>query len=284
MCCDLHTHTTASDGSDTPSELVQLAKKKGLSALAVTDHDTLDGLPKALKKGYELDLRVIPGVELSVVPPQGNMHVLGYYIDLESQELHKVLKMVQEARAQRNPKILKRLSELGYPLSMDELDEIANGGQIGRPHIARAMVAKGYVKSVSQAFEKFLKKDAPAYVPKSILLPEQAVKAIHQAGGVAVLAHPISLDFKTYARLEELVDTFVNEGFDGIECYYSEHSQELTNFCIDLCKKYDLLITGGSDYHGRAKPHISLGSGRGNLCVPDWCAEELEARVKMMRD
>ncbi len=278
MCCDLHTHTTASDGSDTPSELVSLARESGLSAVAVTDHDTVAGIPEALALGAKSGIEVLPGVELSVVSPQGTMHMLGFLFDVESPELVSALKLVQEARAARNPKILKRLQELGYPLSEGELREIAGTGQVGRPHIARAMVAKGYVRSVSQAFDKFLKKNAPAYVPKSILSPREAVDVIHKAGGVAVLAHPISLDFGTFDRLEQLIDGLVRDGIDGIECFYSEHTKELTDFCLKICRRRDLVVTGGSDYHGKAKPHIKLGKGRGGLCVPDWCVEKLKKR------
>ncbi len=283
MCCDLHTHTTASDGSDAPSALVSLARESGLSAVAVTDHDTVAGLSEALRQGEIEDIEVLPGVELSVVSPQGTMHMLGYLFDPDSPELISVLKRVQAARAERNPKILKRLQELGYPVSEEELRELAGTGQVGRPHIARAMVARGYVRSVSQAFDRFLKKDAPAYVPKSILSPREAVEVIHRAGGVAVLAHPVSLDFGTLNRLEALIGGLVRDGVDGVECFYSEHTWELTEFCLKVCRKYGLVATGGSDYHGRAKPHIRLGKGRGELCVPDWCVEKLKERGDKIR-
>ncbi len=280
MCCDLHTHTTASDGSDSPSELVSLARAAKLSAVAVTDHDTVSGIPEGLAQGQREGVDVIPGVELSVISSRGNMHMLGYLIQVDSPSLSSVLKKVQKARAARNPKILEKLCSLGLELTEQDLQDVSAGGQIGRPHIARAMVAKGYVRSVSEAFDKYLKKDAPAYVPKSILTPSEAVKTIHEAGGVAVLAHPFSLDFGTFSRLEEVLSGLVELGIDGIECYYSEHSRKLTDFCIEFCRKHDLVVTGGSDYHGRAKPHIKLGKGRGNLCVPDSCVEELRSRAR----
>lgn len=279
MCCDLHTHTTASDGSDAPSELVSLARDAGLSAVAVTDHDTVSGLPEALALGRATGMDVIPGVEFSVVSPRGNMHILGYLFDLDSPVLDAALKRVQEARAARNPKILARLRDLGLELTEEDLRKVSGGGQVGRPHIARAMVARGYVRSVSDAFDRYLKRDAPAYVPKSVLTPAQAIDVIHQAGGVAVLAHPFSLGLGAFSGLEQAFCDLVEQGIDGIECYYSEHSRELTGFCIEFCTRHGLVVTGGSDYHGRAKPHIMLGKGRGDLCVPDDCVRGLRERA-----
>lgn len=277
-CCDLHTHTIASDGSDTPGELVKKAAFAQLASVAVTDHDTVDGIPEAMDAAKDLPVEVIPGIELSVVAPKGNMHVLGYYIDTGNSELLKVIKMVQNARAERNPKILSKLKGLGLHITEAELLDMAKGGQIGRPHIARALVNRGYVKSVSEAFEKYLKKGAAAYVPKSILSPQRAFDAIHKAQGVAVLAHPISLKFASPAELDGLVSQWIEEGLDGIECYYSEHSDEVTRLCLALVAKYDLVATGGSDYHGKAKPYIKLGVGKGSLCVPEKCVEELKRR------
>ncbi len=266
--CDLHTHTIASDGSDTPTELIKKAKEVGLKAVAITDHDTLDGLKEGYEASKKYEVELVPGVELSLLAPRGNMHLLGYYIDQNSKELNDVLKSVQDARAKRNPKIVEKLNRLGLKITMEELEEMAQGGQIGRPHIARMMVEKGYVKSVSEAFDKYLKKDGPAYAPKSILKPKEAIEAIHAARGVAVLAHPISLDPNPLNLLDEFVSEWVGYGLDGIECYYSEHTPDFTEYCISLCKRFGLIITGGSDYHGKAKPHIMLGKGKGNLQIP----------------
>ncbi len=277
--CDLHCHTTASDGSDTPAELVKLARDAGLAAIAVTDHDTLEGVKEAIAVGKELGIEVIPGVELSVQFHVGNMHMLGYLIDLDCKELQKVLARVQKARADRNPVILKRLQGLGLPVTMAELEAVAHGGQIGRPHIARLLTEKGYVKSVSQAFELYLKKGAPAYAPKSILTPEQAIGAIHRCGGVAVLAHPFSLGLSRPDDLDGVIADLVHKGLDGIECYYSEHSKEFTDTCLAIAKKYGLIVTGGSDYHGKAKPYIKLGRGKGGLRVPYSCVEAIKGRA-----
>ena len=279
--CDLHTHTTASDGSDSPSEVIRLAVNSGLAAIAVTDHDTVAGLPEAYRTAEKLGIEMLSGMELSVQISHGTLHVLGYLFDPGSPALNQVLKQVQSARATRNPLILERLKDLGRPISQSELEEMGKGGQIGRPHIARAMVYHGYVNSVGEAFARYLKKGAPAYVPKSILSPEKAITTIHEAGGLAVLAHPISLEFKTPARLDELVAKWAEQGLDGIECYYSMHSKELTDLCLSLCRKYDLVPTGGSDYHGKAKPRIKLGSGTGKLRVPYSCVEGILERLKV---
>lgn len=276
--CDLHTHTTASDGSETSAQLVRLAAEAGLAAIAITDHDTVDGLSAALESGDRLGIEVLSGVELSVQVPRGNMHLLGYLIDRTSPALHQVLERVQSARARRNPQILAKLEELGLPVSQEEVESLAQGGQVGRPHIARAMVGRGYVRSAGEAFGRYLKQGASAYVPKSILSPEEGISAIRQAGGLAVLAHPISLGLSPSSPLEPLVGQWVEQGLEGIECYYTEHSREITSLCLDICAKYRLVATGGSDYHGRSKPAVHLGRGRGGLHVPYSCVVALRKR------
>ncbi len=275
--CDLHTHTTASDGSDSPSKLVEKALEAGLSAIAVTDHDTTAGLSEAEMASKRFGIEFVPGVELSVNFHKGNMHILGYLMDQEDERFRQVLTRVQKARAERNPKILALLADLGLEISMDELKEISKGGQIGRPHIARAMVEKGYVRSVSDAFEKYLKRGAKAYAPKSILSPKEAIQVIRGAKGVPVLAHPFSLLSETREELDETVASLTDEGLMGLECYYSEHDDAFTSLCISLAKKYGLVVTGGSDYHGKAKPYIKLGRGKGNLVIPYSCVESLRA-------
>ncbi len=276
--CDLHTHTTASDGSDSPGKVVQFAAELGLAAIAVTDHDTVAGLPEAFEAGKNFGIEVLPGMELSVKIAHGTLHILGYLFDPSSSTLKELLKRVQAARAKRNPLILERLEKLGRPVSYEELKEISKGGQIGRPHIARAMLKRGYVRSIGEAFARYLKKDAPAYVPKSILSSEEAIMAIHEAGGLAVLAHPISLEFGTPEHLEKLLAVWIDQGLNGIECYYSMHDKKMVDLCLGLCKKYNLVSTGGSDYHGRAKPQIHLGIGTGGLRVPYNCVEALKER------
>lgn len=274
--CDLHTHTTASDGSDSPVELVQKAAQAGLKAVAITDHDTVAGIQEGLEAGGQFNIEVIPGVELSAKSDKGNMHILGYFIDVSANSLQEVLATVQQARAERNPAILSKLVDLGLPVDMEEVKELAGEGQVGRPHIARVMVQKGYVKSVGEAFNKYLKKGGPAYAPKSILEPADAITAIHKGGGVAVLAHPISLEPSGPEELAAIIKKMVDYGIDGIECYYSEYTPQFTELCLSLTQKFALVPTGGSDYHGKAKPYIRLGKGKGDLQVPYSCVKELK--------
>ena len=275
--CDLHTHTTASDGSDSPGQLVAKAQAAGLSAIAVTDHDTVSGLEEAGRAAKDRGIELVPGVELSVNFHKGNMHMLGYYMDVANRRFLEVLERVQGARARRNPKILALLDDLGLPISMKEVEALSKGGQIGRPHIARAMVEKGYVKSVSEAFDKYLKRGARAYAPKSILSPGEAIEVLRGAKGVPVLAHPFSLMTSSQEELDAIVFELKEAGLMGIECYYSEHDSAFTSMCLGLARRYNLVVTGGSDYHGKAKPHIRLGKGRGNLVIPYECVEALKA-------
>ncbi len=277
-CCDLHTHTIASDGSYSPHELIKLASSAGLKAIAVTDHDTMHGIQEAVNAGREYDIEVIPGMELSVLYRQGDMHMLGYYLSA-SPLLNAVLQEVQESRAKRNPLILKKLAYLGCSIEMDELNNISHGGQIGRPHIAQAMVNHGFVADTKTAFAMYLKKGGPAYVPKSVLSPQRAIEAIHSAGGLAVLAHPFSLHCNRQAELKEIVAELKILGLDGMECYYSEHDSSFTDMCIRVANEYDLVVTGGSDFHGRPKPNIRLGKGKGTLCVPYECVNVLKKRL-----
>ncbi|OCC16475.1 putative metal-dependent phosphoesterases (PHP family) [Dissulfuribacter thermophilus] len=278
--CDLHTHTTASDGSDSPKDLVKLATEVGLKAISITDHDTIEGLDEAISMGNALGINVIPGVELSVIAPKGNMHILGYFIRQDSEHLKATLGIVQQARANRNPKIIKKLNELGIPISLEMLEQLSKGGQIGRPHFARALVELGAVKNVQEAFEKYLKRGAKAYVPKSVLSPEEAIETIHMAGGLAVLAHPFSLKCENITELKGIVEGLVERGLDGMECYYSEHSPSFTQSLIELANSFGLVVTGGTDYHGKAKPYIHLGRGKGNLSIPYDCVKDLNNRLE----
>jgi len=267
---DLHTHSTASDGSYSPEELVRLAKESGLFALALTDHDTVDGLPSAVKTAKEVGINFVCGVEISVkFEGKGHFHLLGYFKSPEVPELADVLKKLHEARAKRNEKMLEKLNELGIDISMEELKEIAKG-EIGRPHIAKLLVKKGVVKSFEEAFDKYLKKGAPAYVPKALLSPEEAISLVLKAGGIPVLAHPITLKLDYYS-LKNYIKELKEMGLKGVEAYYTEHTEEFTQEVLKYAKEFDLIVTGGSDFHGENKPDIKLGRGFGNLRVPDEC-------------
>ncbi|MDY6852837.1 MAG: PHP domain-containing protein [Thermodesulfobacteriota bacterium] len=265
---DLHTHTTASDGSLTPPELVDLAHEIGLKAVAVTDHDTLAGLEPALNRAHDLGFELVPGVEISADFTSGSMHILGYLIDHKNPNLASKLATLQEARLTRNPKIAARLNKLGLAISMSEVEAVAGGGQVGRPHFAKVMLDKGYVSNFKEAFDRFLAKGAPAYVNKFRLGPAEALALIREAGGLSVLAHPYTLKLDNLADLEDLLADLKRSGLAGLETYYSEHTPQMTKDYLALAQKLDLQSTGGSDFHGTNKKHIKLGCGRGGLAVP----------------
>jgi len=272
---DLHTHSTASDGTFFPEELVYLAKKEKLQALALTDHDTIDGLKSAYQTAKEVNLPFLCGVEISVkFEGPGHFHLLGYFLKPEIPEINETLQRLKIAREERNKKMIEKLNVLGIKITLDELKEIAQG-EIGRPHMAILLVKKGVVNSFEEAFEKYLKKGALAYVPKALLSPEEAIKLILQAKGAPVLAHPITLKLD-YLKLKNYLKSLKDAGLIGIEAFYPEHSPELTKFLIDCAKELNFLITGGSDFHGKNKPDIKLGKGLNNLNVPFKCYENLK--------
>lgn len=264
---DLHTHSTASDGTLTPKELVLLAKKEGLYALALTDHDTIDGLKEAYETAKEVGLPFLCGVEISVkFTGPGHFHLLGYFLTAELSGLEEMLRKLKEARSRRNELMIEKLQTLGIEISLDELKNIASG-EIGRPHIAKLLLEKGVVKSLEEAFERYLKKGAPAYVPKAFLTPEEAIEEIIRNRGIPVMAHPITLKVDK-EFLKKYLSTLKGRGLMGVEVFYTEHSPSFTQFLLDSAKKFELLITGGSDFHGANKPDIKLGRGLGNLNIP----------------
>lgn len=277
---DLHCHTTASDGSMSPAEVVDLAEKIGLKALAVTDHDTLDGLDEALARGREVGLEVVPGVEISAEFKPGSMHVLGYFIDSRDPGLTENLATLQDSRRTRNPRIVARLNELGLDVSMAEIEAVAGGGQIGRPHFAEVLLRKHYVADFNEAFTRYLAKGAAAYVEKYRFTPAEAIDLIHRAGGLAVLAHPYTLRLDGLEALADELARLKEHGLDGLEAYYSEHTPQMTADYLALARRLDLAAAGGSDFHGVIKNGIMLGSGRGDLAVPGRLLDELKARKR----
>lgn len=264
---DLHTHTTASDGSYSPRELVRHAKKNGLKALAITDHDTIDGAREALDEGRILGMEVIPGVEISVdFKPE--MHILGYFTSETYTNFVGIMDELKQNRDERNPKIVSKLNELGFAMTMAEVEAKAAGDIVGRPHIASVMLEKGYVKSVRDAFDKYLADGRPAFFKKDKLNPGEGIKEIISAGGVAVLAHPVLLNFEL-EKLDKLIGELASQGLQGIEAHYVENSREDTGVLLRLAIKHNIIVTGGSDFHGTFKDDIQIGVGRGNLKVPD---------------
>lgn len=274
---DLHTHSTASDGTYTPSDLIHYAKTKGLRAVALTDHDCIDGIDEAVHVGWEIGLEVIPGLEISADFSDGSMHLLGYFVDRSNPAFLTRLSALQQARKERNPKIVAKLRDQGMDLSYEEVEAVSGGGQVGRPHIARLLMEKGYVPTMADAFDRYLKKGAPAYVPRARFSPEESIELIHAAQGLAVLAHPSTLKVSP-DRLDRVMERLCAGGLDGLEVYYSTYSDEESRTYAELAARWELIPTGGSDFHGAHKPHIDLGIGRGDLRIPYTVLERLRDR------
>jgi predicted metal-dependent phosphoesterase TrpH len=277
---DLHIHTTASDGTFTPEQVISHAHQLKLKAIAITDHDTVAGSKEALRNGIPPSLGFLTGVEISSTPPpfypaSGSFHLLGYSIRLDDPKLNHTLEKLQQARKNRNPAIITRLNELGISITLDEVRKEAGEGQLGRPHIAQLMVKKRVVASIDAAFDQFLGTGKPAYVDKQRIECFKAIEIILAAGGVPVLAHPGLLDFKEENQLEELIGRLKKAGIQGVEVYYSGHTPDQTRLFAELAKRHDLLMTGGSDFHGAIQPEIEMGSGQGDLIVPFELFEKL---------
>ena len=272
---DLHLHTTHSDGSLSPTEVLQLAHKAHVTALAITDHDIVTGIPEAMAAGTELGVEIIPGVEISSSLGNNELHILGYCINWQDSELNQRLAALRESRHRRNPQIIERLRSLGLDVTYEEVRTLARTDSVGRPHIARLLMDKKYVSSAKDAFDRYLAEGRPAYVARELPQPADAIAWIKAAGGVAVLAHP------TWAKvagegLNTLLTTLKNEGLGGIEVHYSTHTKKQTTEYLDLAKRLNMLVTGGSDFHGVTKPDIEVGAGRGDLKVSEKLLDPLK--------
>lgn len=263
---DLHVHTTASDGTLSGREVVELAAQSGLAAIAVTDHDTVSGYAEAAKAGAELGVEVVPGIEIST-KYGGAVHILGYYIDPDSDKLRPVLDWVVNDRNERNRKMAELMAADGLPVSYDDMRR-RFGDVIGRPHFADILVELGMADTVQDAFDRFVEKGQRYYIPRTILPIESAVEIICAAGGVPVLAHPFQYK-RDDAGLREIIEYCMGYGLRGMECRYSGYDAEMVAYLERLADEYGLVKTGGSDFHGSNKPHIALGAGiNGNLNVP----------------
>lgn len=278
---DLHTHSTASDGTLSPSALVRYAAGKNLRAIALTDHDTVEGLPEAIEAGRAVPIEVVPGIEISAEWQTGTMHILGYFINHTDACFREKIAVLQESRAQRNPCIIKKLQHLGLDIQMQEVVAESGSGQVGRPHFAQVLIKKGYVKTPREAFEKYLTKGAKAYVEKYRFNPEDAIALIHKAGGIPVLSHPITLNCNTIAELEQVIKKLTDQGLKGIEAYYPDHDRGMSGICRGIAEKHGLLVTGGSDFHGENFNGIQIGAGKGNLHVPYEVLENLKKAVQV---
>jgi predicted metal-dependent phosphoesterase TrpH len=277
---DLHIHSTASDGTLSPSEILNMAQRLNLGAISITDHDTIDGTKEALAIGIPPSLKFLTGVEISANPPPsfsgpGSFHILGYGINIHDTELNHTLVRLQEARKNRNPRIIELLNRMGFELTLHEIRKEVGECQLGRPHIANQMVKKGFVQSVSEAFDNYLATGQPAYVDKYRVDCDRAIAVILNAGGIPVLAHPVLLNIQDDDVLEKLVICLKEMGLKGIEAYYPEQTPDLIARYTEIANRYGLLITGGTDFHGSIKPEIKMGSGRGNFSVPYELYEKL---------
>ncbi|HNA45846.1 MAG: PHP domain-containing protein [Nitrospira sp.] len=263
---DLHLHTTHSDGSCSTAEVMAFAKQAGLTALAITDHDIVDGIPEATAIGKELGIEVVPGVEISSRLGESELHILGYFLNWTDPLLAQRLSTLRDSRHLRNPKIVQRLNELGIPITYEEVRALAGTESVGRPHIARLLMEKKFVTSAKEAFDRYLANGRPAFVDRELPEPAEAVRWIREAGGVPVLAHPTWV--RTSAEgLRVLVRDLKAAGLGGMEVHYSTHTPSQTTEYLDLARQCDLLVTGGSDFHGVTKPDIDVGIGRGQLKV-----------------
>ena len=256
---DLHVHSNASDGTYAPAEVVRLAKEGGLRALALTDHDTIDGLAEAVAAAPRYGVEVIPGVEVSARFPGGSMHILGLDINFPNGHLNERLAVLKRARAERNPQIIAKLNALGIKITLKQVEKLSGQGQMGRPHIARALMEAGYVRSIQEAFDLYLRYDGQAYVPKFRFPPAEAIAMIREVQGVPVLAHPFTLNLESAAALKNTLEELMALGLAGVEAIYSDHTPEQEALYLRLAGELGLLVTGGSDFHGDNKPEVSLG-------------------------
>jgi hypothetical protein len=270
---DLHLHTIFSDSTYTPEELIRGAKLADLSCIAVTDHDTVAGIGPTLDFAAREDIEVLPGIELTAEYDGLEIHILGYLLDYKDKFLMETLEALKKNRIERVYKIVDKLNNMGIKLRADAVFEIAKGGTVGRLHVARALVNAGLVSSIWEAFQKYIGDKCPAYVLGFRFSPKEAIKLIRDHSGIPVLAHPYILNN------DELIPQFINDGLMGLEVYYPEHAQSLINFYLRLAREHNLLVTGGSDCHGNAKPEVKIGS----IKIPYELVEKLkEAKEKLL--
>lgn len=278
---DLHIHTTCSDGSLSPEAVVERAFQRGMTAIAITDHDTVAGVERA-QTAAPVGMEVIAGVEISAAGGQGLLHILGYFVDSHDALFLEKLQNYVEARNERNPKILAALADNGCPLGMEEIVALSGGEVVNRPHIARAMVSRGYVKTTQEAFDRYLNHDAPAYFPKEIYTLAQTIQIIHEAGGLAVLAHPDQLYNGNMRKIRPFIAEAVTQGLDGIEAYHGTGLAGHGRIYQAIAEEHELFITGGSDFHG-IQPYRDIGEMNGVYSLPNALVEEMKARLETVK-
>ena len=279
---DLHTHSTASDGSCRPAAVLRTAVEAGLYAVALTDHDTIAGIPEFLAEAEKYpEIHAVPGVELSTVFGARELHIVGLFLDYRNETLNEFLETQREKRRTRNEAIRLKLNSLGYPLSWDDPVFVEAGDSIGRPHFARALMIRYGFSSMQSVFDKLLKRGCAAYVPRELPDPKQAIDAIHAAGGLAVWAHPVYRERNERAWAKRVIKRFAPLGLDAVEGYYSMFSATETALMTELAETYGVLLSGGSDFHGE-NATVALGVGAGKLHVPDELYDKLFAKVQSL--
>ena len=282
MRIDFHIHSTASDGTNTTAEILSLASGKKLAAVALTDHDTISGIPEFVAESVKYpDVKAVPGVEISLKHYDYSIHAVGLFIDYKSEILNEFLCEIRKNRFKRNELIILKLQKQGFDISLEEVRAEAGGESLGRPHFASILVRKGYFSNPQEAFDKCLKRGRPGYCDRILPLPSAAVDVIHKAGGIVIWAHPMShveADKRTFLKVLKFL---VDKGIDGIEAYYPSFTPEQTEYLISLAEKHGLAVSGGSDFHGDNMKGIDMGTGSGTLAVPYSVYEKLE---KMHRE
>ena len=272
---DLHIHSTASDGTYTPSELIDLAEKQNLAAVALTDHDTIAGLAEFMKKAESSSVIAVPGVEVAVNWNYKELHILGLWIKDDCVELNELLKEIRNNRHKRNDRIIDKLHENNYNITIEEVKKVAKGESVGRPHIASVLVEKGYFKTIKDVFSTCLAPGGTGYAGRILPDPVTAISVIHKAGGIAFWAHPVHRNRSNTKNILSNLKYFKSLGFDGVEAYYSEFSQAQHNMLLKYADELNMQVCGGSDFHGENQPDIILGKGRGSLVVPQSVYENL---------
>jgi len=286
---DLHVHSTASDGSLSPLEILELARDRGIKAISITDHDSIDGIKEITDQIHAFPVEFMTGVEISCTPPRdfetiGSVHLLGYGFSLYDRNLNQMLSTAKLSREQRNPKIISKLNQAGLDISLGEIIARFGAGQTGRPHIAELMKEKGFVSSFKEAFDTWLGKGKPAYVDKFKVSCKKAVLTIRDAGGIPVLAHPGLLSFNRTGELEAFLDMLISYGLQGMEVFYTDHDAHQTEYLAAMARKKKLLVTGGSDFHGSFNAGVKLGTGKDNIQVPYAFFKALTSRLEAMHN
>lgn len=275
---DFHVHSNASDGTMPPAALIAEAKKTGLNAVALTDHDTVSGLPEFLEAGRNSGILAVPGVEISSWYYSKELHIVGLFIDPFAEELNAFLENMREERKGRNNAIIRKLQALGYRISEEQVRNIAGGESVGRPHIARALVENGYFTEIQDVFDSLLKRGGRGFIPRQLKPPETACRLIHSAGGIAIWAHPVSGQHsgeRSFVR--KMLKILIPAGIDGLETMYSTFTPAQSALMEEFAETFGLLRSGGSDFHGCNRNGISLGTGGGSLAVPDSFLEAMES-------